>query len=156
MNIQMVQNVILIWLDNNINDNNDDCLYMIAQLRRVVDTVKTFNDVDQCVDFLTDIHHEKVFMIISGTLCQNIVPLIHDAAQLHTIFIFPENKTKDEQWIKKWAKLKEKFTEISPICETLQKIAQQYEQNAMPISFQATRDDLSKKNWDQLNPSFMY
>jgi hypothetical protein len=48
------------------------------------------------------------------------------------------------------------FTEIAPICEALKQAAQQCEQNAISISFMATSGDVSKKNLDQLDPSFMY
>ena len=100
IHVETVQNLLLIWLDNNINDNNADCRNTISQLRRVVNSINTFTDADQCVDFLTDIYSENVCIIISGALCQNVVPLIHDVAQLHTIFIFCENKTGHEQWAK--------------------------------------------------------
>jgi tetratricopeptide (TPR) repeat protein len=84
------------------------------------------------------------------------VPLIHDVVQLHTIFIFCKNKTGHEQWAKEWFKIKGIFTEISPICEALKEVAQQCEQNAIPISLISTSDDVSKKNLDQLDPSFLY
>ncbi len=45
VNTRMVQNVLLIWLDNNIDlDNSNDCRNTVAQLRRVVNTVKTFSN----------------------------------------------------------------------------------------------------------------
>ena len=58
--------------------------------------------------------------------------------------------------LKNWSKIKGVFTEISPVCEALKQVAQQCEQNAIPISFMATSGDVSKKNLDQLDPSFMY
>ena len=58
------------------------------QLRGVINTINTFTDPDQFVDFLTDLDGENVCMIIFGALSQNIVPLIHDIAQFHTVFAF--------------------------------------------------------------------
>ena len=40
--ISMVQNVLLIWLDNNINEGDDDCRNTLTQLRRVVNNINTF------------------------------------------------------------------------------------------------------------------
>jgi hypothetical protein len=111
--------------------------------------------VDECVDFLTDIS-ENVCIVISGALCQNVVPSIHDLPQFHAIFIICENKTGYEQWPKEWFKVKGAFTEILPIHEALKQAAQQCEQNAAPFSLIATTGDISKKNLDQLDPSFMY
>jgi tetratricopeptide (TPR) repeat protein len=152
INIQMVQNVLLIWLD----DNSTDCHDTITQLRRVVNNIITFTDADQCVDFLTNIDNENACMIISGALCQNIVPFIHDITHLYTIFIFCDNKRYHEQWAKYWPKIKGVFTEISPICEVLKQAAQQCEQDAISMSFMGTSGDVSNKKLDQLDPSFMY
>jgi tetratricopeptide (TPR) repeat protein len=156
INIQMVQNVLLIGPDNNIDNNSTDCLNSIAQLSRIVNSINMFTDIDQCVDCVTDIDSKKICMIISGEICQNIMPLIHDIAQLHTIFIFCESKTADEPWAKEWFKVKGVFVDISSICEALKLTAQQYEQNAISTSCMTTSNAVSKENLDQLNPSFIY
>src|SRR5437879_1497112 len=81
INMQMVQNVLLIWLDNNIDDKNADCRNTIIQLRRVVNTINTFTDGEECIQFLENMHNEKACMIISGSLGQHIVPRIHNMSQ---------------------------------------------------------------------------
>src|SRR6202044_1331066 len=76
---RMVQNFLLIWLDGSIDEvNNDHCRNSIIKLRQVVNDVNTFTDIDECVDFITNITQEKVFLIISGTFSQIIVPLVQD------------------------------------------------------------------------------
>jgi hypothetical protein len=156
INIRMAQNVLLIWLDNSIDKNNEDYQRTITQLRRVVNFVNLFTDTDQCIDFLTDTDNERVFMIISDALCEDTVPKIHDVAQLHTIFILSQNEGNHEQLVKKWSKIKGAFTKIEPICEALKRQTKRCEQNAIPISFMATNRDLSNKNLDELDSSFMY
>jgi tetratricopeptide (TPR) repeat protein len=156
MNVHMVQNVLLIWLDQNIDHNSADCRNTVAQLGRTISTINTFTDRDQCINFLTDISSENVCMIISDAFCQSLVPLIHDVPHLQAIFIFCRNKTQFEQWTKDWSKIKGIFTEITPIYEALKQAAQQSEQNAISISIIDTRGDVSKKNLDQLDPCFMY
>jgi len=155
-NVKMVRNVLLVWLDRNIDENKDDCKNTIIQLRRSVHNIKTFSDSDECVHFLTDIYSGKVIMIISGAFCQQTVPLIHHIAQLHSVFLFCTNKIEHEQWIKAWPKINGIFTEISPICEALKKAVHQWEQNTSSISFMNTSGDVSKKKLDQLDCSFMY
>jgi len=151
-----VQNVLLVWLDGNIDENNDDCKNTITQLRRSVHSINTFTDVDECVDFLSDIFSEKVIMIISGAFCQQTVPLIHDITQLQNVFLVCASKTEHEQWTKAWPKIKGIFTDVSPICEALEQAVYQCEQSAISISLINTSDDASKKNLDQLDCSFMY
>jgi tetratricopeptide (TPR) repeat protein len=156
INDRMVQNVLLIWLDKNIDDNSADCRNTITQLRRAVNTIKKYTDGEECIQFLETINNEKVCMIISGALGQHIVPRVHNMSQVDSIFIFCGNKKYHEQWTKEWSKIKGVFTEITPICEALKQAAQQCEHNAISISFMATSGDISKKNLDQLDPSFMY
>jgi Tfp pilus assembly protein PilF len=156
INVQMVQNVLLVWLDNNIDDNSADCRNTITQLQRAVNTINTFIDGEECIQFLDNITDNKACMIISGSLGQQIVPRVHNMSQVDSIFIFCGNKKRHEQWAKEWSKIKGVFAEISPICEALKQAAQQCEQNAISISFMGTSGDLSKKNLNQLDPIFMY
>ncbi|CAF0764174.1 unnamed protein product [Adineta steineri] len=44
--LQGMQNVLLIWLDNNIDENNDDCQNTITRLHQAVNDTNTFTDVD--------------------------------------------------------------------------------------------------------------
>ncbi|CAF1405332.1 unnamed protein product [Adineta steineri] len=151
INIQQMQNVLLIWLDSNIDETNDDCQNTITQLRRAVNDVNTYTDVDQCFEFIETVVDKKVCMIISGSLGQHIVPCVHNMSQVDSIFIFCGNIEYHEQWTKDWPKIKGVFTDITPICEALKEAAHQCEQNAMPMSFVG-----SNKKLDQLDPSFMY
>jgi tetratricopeptide (TPR) repeat protein len=152
----MVQNVFLVWLDNNIDNTSADCRNTINQLRCAVNTINTFTDGEECIQFIENITDNKACMIISGALGKDIVPRVHSMSQVDSIFIFCDNKNYHEQWAKEWSKIKGVFTEISPICQALKKTAQQCEQNAIPMSFVITSGDESQKKLDQLEPSFMY
>jgi tetratricopeptide (TPR) repeat protein len=153
----MVQNFHLVWLDGNIDEvNNDDCRKSIIQLRQVVNTVNTFIDVDECIDFINDIQEEKTFMICSGALGQTTVPLVHDKLQVSTIYIFCENTTWHEEWVKEWPKVKGLYTDITSICEALKQAAHDCDQNSVSISFIKTADGATNQNLDQLDRSFMY
>src|ERR1019366_7624659 len=99
--------------------------HTVSQLRRVVNSITTFTDGDQCVEFITGKKDEKSCVIISGALGRLIVPVIHDMSQVDSIFIFCGNKKRHEQWTKEWPKIKGVFTEISPICEALKEAAHQ-------------------------------
>jgi Tfp pilus assembly protein PilF len=155
-NIKMVQNVVLIWLDSNIDDNNEDCRNTLVKLRRVVNDVNTFGDGDQCIQFINNINANKVCMIMSGSLGEHIVPRVHNMSQVDSIFIFCGDEHRHGQWAKEWSKIKGVFTEIISICEALKRASQQCEQNAISISFVATGGDANSKNLNRLDPMFMY
>ncbi|CAF3827946.1 unnamed protein product [Adineta steineri] len=151
LNLQRMQNVVLVWLDSSIDDNNDDCNNTIKQLKHVVNNVNTFTDDKQCIEFIQTIANNKVCLIVSGSLGQHIVLHVHDMSQVDTIFVFCNNQKWHEQWAKEWPKIKGVFTDIIPICEALKQTAHQCEQNATSISFVTSNMKL-----DQLDPSFMY
>ncbi|CAF1586057.1 unnamed protein product, partial [Adineta steineri] len=151
INIQQMQNVLLIWLDSNIDETNDDCQNTITKLRHVVNDINTYTNANQCFEFIETIVDKKAFMMISGSLGQQTVPRVHSMSQVDSIFIFCGNRKHHEQWAKDWPKIKGVFTYITPICEALKEAAHQCEQNAIPMSFVG-----SNKKLDQLDPSFMY
>jgi tetratricopeptide (TPR) repeat protein len=156
-NARMVQNFLLIWLDTNIDENNsDDCRNTITKLRQVVNAVNTFVDVDECIDFITEIKEEKAFMIVSGALGQTTVPLAHNMPQLTAIYILCGNRARHEQWAKHWPKVKGVYTDIIPICEALKQAAQDCDHNSVSIGFVKMTDGTSKQNLDTLDQSFMY
>ena len=155
-NVQLVQNVLLIWLDSDINENSSECQNTIAHLRSVVNTLNSFTDDGECIQFLEDVATEKVCMIISGALGQQIMPRVHDLSQVDSIFIFCSNKTYHEGWTKKWPKIKGVYTDIKSICDALKQVAQQCEQNAVSISILDATDTLPNKTLNQLDPSFIY
>jgi len=80
--------------------NSNDYHNTITKLRQVVNTVKTFTDVDECIDFITDIKEEKILMIVSSALDQIVIPITHDIPQINTIYIFCGNEIRHEQWFK--------------------------------------------------------
>ena len=152
-----IQNFCLIWLDSDIDEvNNDDCINTITKLRQVVNTVKTFTNVDECINFITDIEDEKIFMISSGSLGQSIIPIVHDMPQMSMFCIFCENKTSHDKWTQQWFKVKGVYTDITSICEAVKEAAQDCDQNMVSISFVKTTDEISNQNLDQLDQSFMY
>lgn len=154
--VQIVQNIWLIWLDNKIDDNSTNYRKTISQLRVAVNTINTFADGEECIQFLENITDNKVLMIISDSFGQQIVPRIHHMSHVESIFILCNNKTRHEQWIKDWSRIKSLFMDVLPICQILIEGTEQYEQNSISISFVTTNDGISNKKLDQLDPTFMY
>jgi hypothetical protein len=155
---RMVQNFHLVWLDGSIDEvNSDDCRNSITKLRQVVNTVNTFTDVNECIEFINSIPEEKAFMISSGAFGQTTVPAVHDKSQVSTIFIFCGNEARHEKWAKEWPKIKGVYTDIVPICEALKQAAQDCDHNSVSISFvKTTGAASSKESLDTLDSSFMY
>ncbi|CAF1058391.1 unnamed protein product [Rotaria magnacalcarata] len=155
-NISVVKNVVLIWLDEHIDDDNEICQNVVTKLRNIINSIITYTDGDQCVHYIESISNDKVYLIVSGTLGQRVVPYVHLLSQVDSIFIFCGNKKQYEQWAKNWPKIKGVFLQIAPICEVLTQTSSEYESNVISISFMATNDHETNKNLNQLDCSFMY
>ncbi|CAF3599407.1 unnamed protein product [Rotaria socialis] len=157
---RIVQNFLLVWLDANIDEGKEDFQKALTALRKIFVTVEPFTDVDQCVDYLTSIDDQKIYLITSASLGQTTVPLIHDIAQLDTIFVFCSNKDEHKFWAKECAKVKGIHDSIQPICMQLIKATQSCDHDAIPMSFipkrQISEAASTKQNLDQLPPSYMY
>jgi hypothetical protein len=121
---QAIENsFVFVWCDasigtkNNVNDDQNT----IIQLARVVNQsrqlVHTFNELNACREFIT--HVDNVCLIISGTMGQELVPLIHNLEQIHSIYIFCLNKAKHDLWAVHYRKIRGVFTNIAGICESL-------------------------------------
>ena len=154
---RIVQNYLLVWLDANATTSSQDSQHTLEELRTTVNDVNIFIEPEQCLTFLQDIHLEKVFLIVSGSLGRDLVPRIHPLTQVDAIFIFCGDTSRHEEWVKKWPKVKGLHTHIKPICAALELVVKQCNQDSTPLSFaQVSGDDAGEINLNQLEPSFMY
>ena len=153
---RIVQNYFLVWLDGNIDENDDDYRNSITKLREISNTVHTFTDLNECITFVTEIKTTKVFMITSGALGQAAVPMAHELPHIDAIYIFCGDKKKHQQWAQRWPKIKGVFTDMTPICEALRKATQLSDQNTISMSFVPNTDDNMSKDLNELDKSFMY
>ncbi|CAF1074600.1 unnamed protein product [Rotaria magnacalcarata] len=114
---------VFVWCDASIgtNSNIDDYLNTIKQLARIVNQnrqlVHTFNEFNACRDFIKDVNN--VCLIVSGSMGQELVPIIHNYEQIHSIYIFCIQKEKYLAWAGHYPKVRGVCTEINEICESL-------------------------------------
>ncbi|CAM4945679.1 unnamed protein product [Rotaria socialis] len=138
----------------------EDFQKSLTELRNIIVTVEPFTDVDQCVDYLTSIDDQKIYLIISASLDQTIVPLIHDIVQLDMIFVFCSNKDDHKVWANEWSKVRGIHDSKESICMQLAKAIQSCDHDSIPMSFipkrQISDTASNDQNLDQLPPAYMY
>lgn len=152
---RIFQNYFLVWLELNIDESNDDYCSLLVHLRRIINTIYIFNDINKCVQFLAKTVNEKAFIIVSDSIGQYVVSQIHQMSQLDSVYIFCRNKSVDEEWTKDWSKVKGVFGDVSPICELLKKAIRQFDYDSVPLSF-AQSTYVKARNLNELDQSFMY
>ncbi|UJR18720.1 hypothetical protein I4U23_005627 [Adineta vaga] len=96
----------------------------IAEMQHAVHNIITFSDSDQCLEFIRN-DDMKVCVVIFGSLGQEFISRIHDMSQVDSVFIFSDNRPRDEQLIKLWTKINGVFRDAPPICRALKKSVQQ-------------------------------
>jgi len=97
----------LVWLDN-MADATEENRNIQDKLRSVVNHLKIFDNCQQCENYLQQEINEKenkIILIVSGRLGQQIIENIHHLKQIISIFVFCMNKEKNELWAKKYKKV---------------------------------------------------
>ncbi|CAF1504276.1 unnamed protein product, partial [Rotaria sordida] len=117
---RIIQNFLLVLFDANIDESKEDFQNSLKHLRRIVASITTFTNAQQCFDFLSGITKEKAFMIVSGSLGQKRVPGMEAIPQLESVYVFCSNQSYHEQWANKVPKIKGVYTKIEPICKALE------------------------------------
>ena len=93
-----------LWLDQNI-DSTQDNRDTQQQLRQVINHLRTFDNSDQCEQYIRQITKEKVVLIVSGGLGRQVVPRLHDLPQCSAFYVFCQDKKANEQWANKYHKV---------------------------------------------------
>ncbi|CAF4032285.1 unnamed protein product [Rotaria sordida] len=132
---RIIQNFLLVWLDANVDESKEDFQNSLTHLRRIVASITTFTDAQQCFDFLSGITNEKAFMIVSGSLGQKFIPEMEAMPQLESVYVFCGNQSYHEQWANKVSKVKGVYTKIETICKALEIDRQRCDQAMISISF---------------------
>ncbi|CAF1356566.1 unnamed protein product [Adineta steineri] len=146
------QEFLLIWLDSNIDTRTKYSQNIVTQLDSVIHNVKISTDNGHCLQLIQSMTDDKICMVVSGTLGEQIVPRVHNMSQVYAIFVFCANKTRHEQWAKDWSKIKAVCTDVDSICHVLRKVIQESEQN----TFITTNENLTHKTINKLDSSYMY
>jgi tetratricopeptide (TPR) repeat protein len=144
------ENLIIFWLDTDVIN-----LKSVTQLRQIINSVYTFDDADECINYLTDIDKERIFFILSENLCKKIVPLIDYLSQIKYIYILGLKYQQDEQWTKQYHKIRGLHEDISSVCNQMKQDARQCLNSLISMSVIASIAE-SEQNNNQQEASFMY
>ncbi|CAF2237002.1 unnamed protein product, partial [Rotaria magnacalcarata] len=115
---KIVQNFVLIWLDTGITKMRNDCHYTISELNKIYNSITLFTDLEDCRKFIEKPRDEQIFLIVSGKLGENLVPLVHKYARLDSVYVFC-GQPDAHKWTQQWKKIKLVVNQIEPICKAL-------------------------------------
>ncbi|CAF1017417.1 unnamed protein product [Didymodactylos carnosus] len=107
-------------------------------------------------DFITNIRDEKVFLVISSSFGEQIMPLIHDLPQLNSVYVFCADRCKHEQWCGQFGKIRSVFTDIQSVCDTLKQDTAVLSHNLITITMLPPTHDVAVKVSNKQEALFMY
>ncbi|CAF3294366.1 unnamed protein product [Rotaria socialis] len=104
----------LIWLDQDVESqyiqNAEN------KLRSNINLIKKFLYVKKCQQYVEDLSPaDRVVMIVSGGLGQQIVPSIHKLRQVISIYVYCMNKERNKRWSKYFTKVKGVINEVDEL-----------------------------------------
>jgi hypothetical protein len=95
----------LIWLDTDVNVK--ETRNTEQKLRSTINHLKKFQDVEQCQQYIEQTSQkDRLVLIVSGQLGQEIVPSIHKLRQVISIYVYCMDKQRNEEWSSKFTKVK--------------------------------------------------
>ncbi|CAF3974790.1 unnamed protein product [Adineta steineri] len=153
---RIVQDRLLIWLDESMNETNKDYKHILTQIQTGADNISVFIQRDECVDFLSDNEDFKSFLVIENTVAQQIIPFINDIPQIEGVYIFNRVELLHKEWTNNWQKIKSVHPNIDDVCKALQLDVKRYNQDSIAISFVTAKEITSTDDLNQLDPTFMY
>jgi hypothetical protein len=100
------QNLVLVWVDSNIDADDADAKHVYAQLQSIISSSTTYSAADDAVEFIKKSDKESIILVTSGTLGMQLVPRIHELDQVKSIYLFCGKPSAHLEWITQWKKIK--------------------------------------------------
>ncbi|CAF1217932.1 unnamed protein product, partial [Didymodactylos carnosus] len=101
INLSKFNGLAFIWLDTKaITD------------RAVFDTLSSpdkwfaHENSDECEHFIRSLENKQIFLVTSGSLGLTTIRSIHDLPQLHSVYIYCQDKSRHSQWASKFDKIR--------------------------------------------------
>ena len=131
--IESIENYLLIWLDQNLNEST-------ILFQPFINTIKFFSDPDECRQFIKEIIDEKLFLIVSGSFGEQFVPEWEVQLQICAIYVYCQRKEYHENWAKDFTKVKGVYTDLHSISDAFRRDIRQANTNLLPIHLYSTNN----------------
>jgi hypothetical protein len=89
---------LIIWVDSNGNDPNSSFRKKLIEESSQSQCVKIFTEIDSFLEFIQTNKSEKIFLILSGSFAEKVVPLIYDNENIYQIDLFCGSILSHSNW----------------------------------------------------------
>ncbi len=99
----------LIWLD--ADDNIEDNQTTEQKLRTIINHFKRFRNAKECQQYIEKLsEQDRLVLIVSRQLAQEIISSIHLLRQVSSIYIYCRDEKNNEEWTKNFTKVKRYYS----------------------------------------------
>lgn len=129
---QPIERIRLVFFMEKITTNNLEIFYLIwlgnlvnpefqQQLRTIINHLSIFEQEEICLQYIHSLNvDERVIFIVKGKLGQQIVPQIVHLPQIHSIYVYSNDKKGNEQWTKNYKKIRGVFLRREELLRRIQ------------------------------------
>lgn len=91
---RIIPKTVVCWLNGKSTEIYEDIFNRIKQLRHhCIPSIHIFDDLDICIDFLTDIDENRtVYLVIAESIDEQVLSFLNTLEQIKSIYMFPSNE----------------------------------------------------------------
>ncbi|CAF3700559.1 unnamed protein product [Rotaria socialis] len=129
-----LENFVVIWLDDQFVDKRSRDV-----VRAQVNYLEVFYDVDQCVDEISEIDTDKIFLIVSENYFNQLALILESFEQVHSVYILCYNQDIYNMYmihdfaLSEYRKLAGYFIDIDQISHAIRKRKAQYARESIEM-----------------------
>ncbi|CAF5150463.1 unnamed protein product, partial [Rotaria magnacalcarata] len=99
-----LETIYVIWLDASVNDLEEN-IKAQQSIRSIINHLIVFQTAIDCEQYINQTSRDdRILLIVSGRLGQEIVPRIHQCRQIFSIYVYCMNKARNDEWAKHFQK----------------------------------------------------
>ncbi|CAM4832689.1 unnamed protein product [Rotaria magnacalcarata] len=125
------KDVVLVWLDEQIDIDVENVTKMKALFQKVNDQTLLFSNENHFIEFVETLTNERVFLIISGQVSVHILSFVHTKEHIHAIYIFCMDEDHFKGLIGKYSKLRGVYNHNVRLILDVQKDISIYQKQSM-------------------------
>jgi hypothetical protein len=161
MSKKVDQDFEIVWLDQQRIQNvvEPDYLNRRVDLNQLFGCLRVVNTVETCLTHLSTLDMaDKVLLIVSGTLGESTLPLVHEQIQIVSVFIFCDDIIKHREWASKYLKIRGVFNVAEQLVEAIQRDVQLLVHHFIPANIFTMQDvhQTSFQNIEKDQANFMW
>jgi hypothetical protein len=137
------KDLVLIWLDEKIDVDLENTIQMKNLLEQINEHTQMFSKREEFFNYLSSVTNQIIFLIISGQVSINVLPLIADNQHIHAVYIFCIEDYRYKDSINDYSKLRGVFIDHKNLIQEIHRDIRIYMEQLMKFNLLNTEEQKS-------------